>query len=353
MGRVLVYGAYGYTGRLVVQELLKRRIKPFLAGRNEEKLRTFAEAYELNFRAFPLSNLDVLRESLRNVEVVIHCAGPFKYTAWEVAKACLETHTHYLDITGEYEVFDRLQSLDDMAREESIMILPGAGFDVVPSDCLANYLKEKMPDASELSLAFVSKGASVSRGTQKTMIENMGHPQQYRKNGIYHASNIGDITRRVDFGYTENLCTLISWGDISTAYYSTSIPNIKVFAGITSAQLKNLQRVKKFSWLLRLRFVKRYLLKKVDRKKYDGPDDERRMSSHAYFWGEVKNAEGQSWSARLQTPNGYTLTADSVATITERILDEDYKAGYQTPATAYGWRFLSALNNVDFLHDTP
>nr|MDQ3394864.1 saccharopine dehydrogenase NADP-binding domain-containing protein [Bacteroidota bacterium] len=172
--KYLLYGSNGYTGKLIIEESLKKNIKPILAGRNAQQLAALAEKYHLEYRVFTLDKINKIEENLHDIKVVMHAAGPFVHTAPPMVEACLTTQTHYLDITGEVQVFEHCAALDAKAKKSGIMILPGTGFDVVPSDCLALYLKKKMPEATQLSLAFAGMNSGLSRGTSKTMIENMG-----------------------------------------------------------------------------------------------------------------------------------------------------------------------------------
>ncbi|MEP1093458.1 MAG: saccharopine dehydrogenase NADP-binding domain-containing protein [Cyclobacteriaceae bacterium] len=334
MSNVLIYGAYGYTGTLIIDECLKTGIKPKIAGRNVEKTRSLGEAKGLEWEAFDISEKAKLEAWLQTGNVVIHCAGPFIHTAKQMVEACLETNTHYLDITGEYEVFDLVQSYSGKAREKDIMLMPGAGFDVVPSDCLAASLHKKMPDAKSLELAFVAKGGRLSRGTAKTMIESFGEPQVRREDGHYAFAPMGKRTKMVDYGEFEQLSMAISWGDISTAHFSTGIPNIEVYSGTTESQLSQVKKMSLLSFLLKAQIVKNFLKSQID-KKPAGPSEEKRETAKMYLWGKVSNGsrETEAW---LVTTNGYSLTASTAVLIAQRILNGNFKTGYQTPSTAYG-----------------
>ncbi|MEO1644032.1 MAG: NAD(P)H-binding protein, partial [Chloroflexota bacterium] len=103
----MIYGATGYTGQLVVAEAVARGHRPLLAGRNPEKLATLADTYDLDFVAFQLNDPTVIAEAIADMDVVYHAAGPFVYTSEPMIRACLATHTHYLDITGEIDVFEQ------------------------------------------------------------------------------------------------------------------------------------------------------------------------------------------------------------------------------------------------------
>ena len=331
---LLIYGAYGYTGKLIVEEAVKQGLRPMLSGRNHSKLGQLASKYDLNHVAFELSDGQALNNALKQVKLVIHCAGPFAFTAIPMAKACIAQGVHYLDITGEYSVFEDLHALDKEAKATGVMLLPGAGFDVVPSDCLANRLKHLLPEADSITLAFTSERASVSRGTAKTMVENAGEGHLMRKGGKLVRLPLGKVVRSIDYGPFEQLSVGISWGDISTAYYSTGIPNVLVLTGTDEKQLKSLKVAQRLRLLLRSKWVKNMIKRRID-KKPEGPSEERRSKAAMYLWGKATRGT-QEVQQRLKTPNGYTLTAKTAVLIASKILKGEYRDGYQTPATAYG-----------------
>ena len=132
----MIYGANGYTGQLMVEEAIKRGYRPVLAGRSRETIEPLAQKYGLPARVFALDKHEAVVMGLRGMELVLHCAGPFSKTASPMVKACLEVGAHYLDITGEIDVFAHCHALDAEAKQRGIVVLPGSGFDVVPTDCL-------------------------------------------------------------------------------------------------------------------------------------------------------------------------------------------------------------------------
>ncbi|MEM9681312.1 MAG: saccharopine dehydrogenase NADP-binding domain-containing protein [Bacteroidota bacterium] len=347
MNNLLIYGAYGYTGRLIVEQCLKLGIKPIIAGRDPEKTMTYATKLGLAYDVFEVSQREKLEKWLLQGNVVIHCAGPFVHTAKEMVQGCLATDTHYLDITGEFQVFDLIKEYSEKAREKGLMLLPGVGFDVVPSDCLAKHLHHLLPSATDLKLAFTSKSGKLSRGTAKTMIENMGEPQTRRRDGDYEGVMMGKSTLEVDYGDFEQLSMGISWGDISSAYYSTGIPNIEVFSGTTEQQLSKVRRATRLSFMLRSRTIKNFLSKQLD-KRSDGPDEARRKKSQMYLWGEA-SVGNEKVEARLKTPNGYTLTALTSIEIAQKVLAGNFKTGFQTPSLAYGKELILKVDGCQYL----
>ncbi len=169
----LLYGSYGYTGNLIAELAASQGLRPLLAGRDETRLRAQAERLSLDFRVIDLENTSALDDALRSTGLVVHCAGPFVLTFRQMAEACLRTGAHYMDISGEIEGFEALAALDSQARAAGVMLLPGAGFDVVPSDCLAAHMKGRLPSATHLKLFIRSVGGGISRGTARSGIENM------------------------------------------------------------------------------------------------------------------------------------------------------------------------------------
>lgn len=346
MKKILIYGANGYTGRLILEEASSKRLSITIAGRNGDEILELSEAYNVAYEIFSLEENEKMLRILKEYDVVVHCAGPFIYTALPMVKACLQTNTHYLDITGEYQIFEQIHGLDKEAKAANVMLMPGAGFDVVPSDCLAARLKEQMPDANNLQLAFTSVGGSLSRGTAKTMVEGSHEGQQYRKAGKIATKPLGTSVREIDYGTMKQLSVGISWGDIATAYFSTGIPNIEVFTGSTAKQIGQLKWMGRLSFLLKMRWVKNMLKKQVDKKR-PGPSKEKRAAGKMMLWGQTSNDKA-TIEARLSTPNGYSLTAKTAVLIASKIINDDYKAGYQTPSLAYGSGLILEVEGTAF-----
>lgn len=342
----IVYGAYGYTGKLIVERCAALGIKPLLAGRDEAKTQAIANSFNLPFVVVDINDKPAFIKLLGNSQVLLNCAGPFVHTAAKVAQYCLDAKVHYVDITGEYLVFEALAALDAQAKQAGITLLPGAGFDVVPSDCLALGLKNAMPNATHLQLAFAPVGGSFSVGTAKSSLEGMGNGGRIRKNGELVAVPTAYKVEEIDFGTFKAKAAVIPWGDISTAYRSTGIANIEVLLTMPPKQLSKLHWVDKLSWLLKSNWVKNYLRKQIEKRK-PGPSEQRRAKSRVFFTGKATNAQGQSIIHRLTVPDGYTLTAQTAVEVCQRIANGNYKPGYQTPAMLYGADFITHFEGVE------
>ena len=338
----LIYGANGYTGELITRYAVERGMKPILAGRNAIKVEELAKKHHLEYRVFSLDETDRLDTALQEVETVLHCAGPFSLTSRPMVEACLRNKKHYTDITGEIAVFEAMAALDQKAKDAGIMVMPGVGFDVVPSDCLAKHLKNRLPSATHLSLAFYGMGR-LSHGTQATMTMNVGKGGAIRKDGKITGVPAAWKTREIDFGEVTKNAVTIPWGDVATAYYSTGIPNIEVFTVVPPSNLKMLKLSRYLGWLLATKPLQDYLQKQIPA---GGPSDEERASGKTLLWGEASDLNGNRVESRLQGPEGYTLTALAALNITQKILDGNFGPGYQTPAKAYGPELILEVDGV-------
>lgn len=332
----LLYGANGYTAKLIIERAAHFGLTPILAGRNKAKVSALAKQYDLNYRIADLNDARGLDTALSNVDVVLHCAGPFSKTALSMQVACLRTRTHYLDITGEVPVFEGGKILSQQAVEKNIMLMSGVGFDVVPTDCMALHLKNKLPDATHLQLAFANDGGSLSHGTALTAVENLGAGGTIRENGQLIPVPNAYKTLAVTFepGKTRS-CATIPWGDLSTAHHTTGIPNIETYMAMPPSAIRMAKLGNYLGWLVRSKTVQRLLTNRIN-KTLVGPSETVRQRARSLVWGRVSNAAGQSVKARLTCSEGYTLTAEMALIITKKVLEGHWKAGFQTPAGLYG-----------------
>lgn len=333
--KFLLYGANGYTAQIILQHYQEFGLEPILAGRTKEKIEPLAKELGLDFSVFGLDEPAIIDEVLDDVIVVVHAAGPFSRTARPMMEACIRTGTHYLDITGEIEVFELGAALGEKAKDANVMLMSGTGFDVVPTDCLALYLKKQLPDANELQLAFASVGGGVSHGTATTMVENLGGSGAVRRDGKIVKVPLGHQGMEVPFADKPRFVMAIPWGDVASAYYSTGIPNITTFTAVPKKTFNYLKYQSVYNWILRMDVVQNYLKRRLGRRPA-GPSAAKREKSTSQVWGRVTNAQGEKREATLSTPNGYTLTALTTLLIAQKVLNGNAPIGYQTPAKAYG-----------------
>lgn len=330
----MIYGAYGYTGELIARQAIAQGERPVLAGRNETRLKALAEELALPYRVVSLSDTEELHQALTDVDLVVHSAGPFEVTAPPMLEACLATKTHYLDITGELDVFEQAFKLDQRARDAGVVLCPGVGFDVIPTDCVASRLKAALPDASHLELGFDSR-SRMSRGTAKTSVRRLGEGGAVRQQGQIRNVPLAYKAKEIDFGGGRKMAMTIPWGDVSTAFHSTGIPNIEVYIPASPKLVKRMRKMNWLRWILRTETAKNYLSKKVDEQPA-GPKDEEREKYDTWVWGQATNDQGQQETLRVRVENGYTLTSKGAVVMARHVLQTLPAGGFYTPSQLYG-----------------
>lgn len=340
----MIYGANGFTGALIAREAVRRGMRPILAGRRGEQVSALANELGLQLRVFDLDAPINIDAAIRGNALVLHCAGPFTKTSRPMADACLRVRSHYLDITGEENVFEALAARDGEAKAAGIVLLPGVGFDVVPSDCLAVHLKRRLPSATRLALGFQSVG-HLSRGTALTVLESLPHGGVVRENGLLRNVPAAWKTRLIDFGNGPATAITIPWGDVATAFYSTGIPNIEVYMAAPWGTRMAARLSRGFGWLVGSRLVQNWLRRRIAASP-PGPSEDERRRSQCYLWGEVRDDTGHMAIARLRTADAYDLTVQTALAVVDRILNGTIAPGYQTPALALGADFILEIEGV-------
>jgi len=338
----MIYGAYGYTGELIARQAVRRGHRPLLAGRQAARLAALArELGGLPWVSVALEDQAGLVAALERVSAVCHSAGPFVHTSEPLLLACLSARTSYLDITGEIPVFEAVFRRDQAARERGIALLPGVGFDVVPSDCLARFVAEQVPDASELQLAFAVDG-SLSGGTAQSSFEGLLRGNFVRQDGKLVEMPLGQGLHEVQFSDRARRVLPIPWGDLVTAFHTTGIPNITTSMALPAAlagampllapALPGLLRLLEKDWL-RPRILS-FLAAHVT-----GPGARARSLGRTRLWARASNRAGHSRQAWLDTVDGYAFTAES-AVLALEALAQAPRLGALTPASAFGADFV-------------
>lgn len=338
---LMVYGSYGYTGELVVEEAVSRGLDTVVAGRDGERVEEQAEEHGLEGRGF---SVEEMSDELDDVEVLLNCAGPFSHTYADAVDACLENTVDYLDITGEVDVFRGIASHGQEAEVAGVTLLPGVGFDVVPSDCLAAHVASRLEDPSGLAVGFETI-LSPSQGTAKTAVEGLGRGCYVRRDGALERVPLASHSRKVDFGGGEVDASLFPLGDVVTAYHSTGVEDIETYVGLSPTVARLVRAADRAGPVVRSRLVQQ-ALKAAAELAFDGPGDEQRRENEARLWAEaVDESSGERAEARLRTPETYAFTARASVEAAERVGDAE--AGFQTPATAFGEEVVTEFDGVE------
>lgn len=336
--RFMIYGANGYTGTLAAEHAVARGHRPVLAGRSADKVRPLADRLGLPWLAIDLADRPALERALAGLDAVLHTAGPFVHTSAPMVDACLASKVSYLDVTGELPVFAATFARDRDARGAGICLMSGVGFDVVPTDCLARYVSDRTPGATELELAFAAIG-SPSAGTAKSALEQARNGGLVRRDGRLVPYPVGKGAKRIRFTSAELWCVPVPWGDLETAYVTTHIPNITTYM---AQPPRNIRAMRVGAPVLRMALaiapVRRALARAIERRVH-GPDEAARERGRSHIWARAATPDGRATEARLETAEGYLFTARSSIRAVERVL-ELRPSGALTPAGAFGADFV-------------
>ncbi len=340
----MLYGATGYTGVLIAEEAVRRGHKPVLAGRSRDKLAPLASRLGLDMVAVSLDDARGLVSALEGLPLVLHAAGPFVHTSEPMVQACLAARAHYLDITGEIPVFENTFRHDAEARGRGVVLMSGVGFDVVPTDCLARYVAEKVPGAHELDLA-IGGVARASAGTAKSMLESVPTGAAVRRGGHLQPWPMGLGVRRVRFSDRERTAIPIPWGDLVTAWHSTGIPNITTYMAQPAVAAHSLRYA--FPVLQRVLAAEpvRQRVSKLIETRLQGPDESLRQRARAQVWAQARAPDGRQAEAWLETPEAYAFTARAAVRSVEEVLAGERRGAF-TPAHAFGPDFVLSIEGV-------
>ncbi len=340
----MIYGANGYTGRLIVKESQKRGLLPILAGRSRETIDAMAQDTGFESAVFSLDDKAAAIKALEGVSVILHCAGPFSATSQQMIEVCLANNCHYLDITGEISVFANAHRQSEEALHADIVLMPGVGFDVVPTDCLAATLVKALPAATSMVLAFET-GGKMSPGTAKTSVEGLAGGGCVRQDGKLKWVPLAWKTREIPFEHGKRLSVTIPWGDIFTAYISTGVPDIEVYMSAPPSMILRMKRLRMVRPLLSMQWVQNMMKRRIE-KSVKGPGLVERQISQMHLWGEVSSADGRSVSATMTTPDGYDVTVTASLGIVEHLLEHEVEGGFYTPSLLMGADYATRLPGV-------
>ncbi|WP_274864388.1 saccharopine dehydrogenase family protein [Serratia marcescens] len=319
MKKLMIYGATGYTGRMIVQHALEARLQVIIAGRDREKLAAMSSDLDVPFRAFRLDNPVTIDSGFDNIDTVINCAGPFLHTARPLMEAAIRKKVHYLDVAAELDSYQIAEILGEVASSAGVMLLPGCGGSVAMLGCLAAHAATRVNNPARISLALHVTG-TMSRGSAVSAAENLSTQCLIRRNGQLMESESGEL-QEFDFGKGPKACFPVTLPDLITVWKATGIPDIKTFVhvsgeGFPQGHLADLP---------------------------DGPTAQEREASRYQAVAEVLNADGETLYMLLDTVNGYSFTALAAAEAGRRVLAGECRPGFQTPATLFGKHFAETI----------
>ncbi|KAK4543220.1 hypothetical protein LTR36_005770 [Oleoguttula mirabilis] len=320
MGSLLVYGATGYTGRLIAENAVAQEVSVILGGRNEQRLKSLASALGTQYRVFGLDDATAMDAALTDVAVVLNCAGPFKHTSLPLMEAAVRTHTHYLDVAAELDSYQLAEKLDAAAKAAGVLLLPGCGGSVAMLGCLAFHALQRATQPKSIRVALQVAGP-ISRGSAISAAAGVTSDLLYRKDGTLQPAT-PDGLRDFDFGKGPVSCFPVTLPDLITIYHATQVPNIKTYVHVAgedafpSGDLADLP---------------------------DGPTAAQREANRYHAAVEVIGEDGCSVHAVLDTVNGYTFTALAAVEAARRVMGGEVRGGFQTPVGLFGVGFVETI----------
>jgi short subunit dehydrogenase-like uncharacterized protein len=342
--RLMIYGSTGFTGRLIAQRAVEAGFAPVLAGRNQDRVRRQADFLGTPWRTVSLDSIEALTDALSDIGAVVHAAGPFVVTAPPMLEACLRARTHYLDVSGELPVFQETIGRDSEALRAGVMLMPGAAWSVVATDCLAAHVARRLPAAKYLRLG-MTQSRLYSRGTARSAFGLMSAEVIIRRNGRLTSVPIGRLERTFDFGEGERTSMALSWPDALSAYHTTGIPNIEAYMEVGAAARVLAPLTARIGEAFQLP-VLRPLLRLSAALLPEGPAEAARKLAQPVIVAEVEDAWRRVIRARLTTVDGYDFTALAAVAIAKRVLAGEFEPGFQTPGRVYGADFVLGIDGA-------
>ena len=307
----MLYGASGYTGSLIARHAHERGHRPLLAGRSAAGITALAEQLDLPHRVLTLKDPAALSAALDGVDLVLNAAGPFLHTAAPLAEACLAAGAHYLDIGNELQVFRTLYDLDQRAQRAGVAIIPGAGFGVVATNCLARYLSTAVGGAEHLAVAARAATARPGPGIAASVRANLPYGGWTRRAGHLHPQRLGSGMTTITL--PDGPCHVLPFptGDLEAAFQATGAPDITAYSPVPADPAVADPRA---------------------------PAEDYR----SFGWARATGPDGATAEAVLQTGESYAFTAAASIRAVEEALTR-FPRGALSPAIAFGADFILTI----------
>jgi short subunit dehydrogenase-like uncharacterized protein len=311
----MLYGANGYTGALIAQHALDRGHRPVLAGRNGPEISALARRLGLPHRVVDSDDAAALQEALVDVELLLNAAGPFLHTAVPLSEACLSVGVHYLDLSNELQVFRALYGLDDRACRAGICIMPGVGFGVVATNCLARNVSEAVGGAEHLEVATRIASAQPGPGAAATMQENLPYGGWVRRSGHLVAQELFTGVTMLTFPDGPCEAMPVPTGDLEAAFRATGASNVTAYAVGPPTPDPS------------------------------GVDIAGAQVQRSFGWARATSSDGSAATALMQTGDSYSFTrAASIRCVEETL--KGSLPGALSPASAFGADFALSIEDT-------
>jgi short subunit dehydrogenase-like uncharacterized protein len=309
----MLYGAAGYTGSLIAQYACEVGHRPLLAGRREPALKALALRLDLPYRILALDDPVTLGEGLSGVELVLNAAGPFLHTAAPLAEACLNSGTHYLDISNELQVFRTLYDLNQRAEQAAITVMPGVGFGVVATNCLARSVSDAVGGAETLEVVARVASAEPGPGVAATRSANIPFGGWIRQGGQLLPQELGLGITTLAFPDGDYPIMPVPTGDLEAAFQATGAADIIAYSVLLET--------------------------------HHTPEIPGTQTHRSFGWARAVGVDGTSSEAWLETGESYHYTAMIAVRSVEQTLERTLGGAF-SPAAAFGPEFAFSVDGT-------
>lgn len=333
---VIIYGAYGAVGQLLIEAFLKKGIYPLLAGRNKRKLEALANKNNLPYLCFELYNIRTLEPHLKQAEIFINCAGSLIKTPEPVIRSAMLANCHYLDIGGQYHTAQTAFSLQEEAQQHNAVIVTGLGAELTPTSCLAACLQHHLKNITTLEIAYDIPN-KFTTGSYHSTVQRLKSGCKAIINGQLISTDYRSRAQKISFNYRPKQVMQVNTGDLFTAQHDSNSQNITAFYAISN---RARPAIKLLNWIPKLvqldplhRLMAQFFTK-------------RSSTDHlgtCHFWAQAKNTNGQMMTVQVSTPDIYQLTSHTVSYFANYLLKHERSGGVYTPAQLMTWNVIENI----------
>lgn len=316
---LMIYGAAGYTGRMVAQHAKVAGLDPIVAGRDPRAVAEIGAQLDADSRVFSLDDPGAFADALGGVTVLVNAAGPYLRTAQPLMRAAIQAGVHYLDFAAELDSYQLAEALDADAERAGVMLLPGSGGSVAMLGSLAAHAASRVSRPRKVSIALHVTG-SFSRGSAISAAQNVTAQTLVSVDGRLQPLAQAH-PRLFDFGAGPVEALPLTLPDLITIARDTGAPNVETFVHVSAGDfpagdLADLP---------------------------DGPSAEQRAAHRYQAAVEVVGEDGAVARAILDTVNGYSFTALAAAEAARRVMAGEVRSGFQTPTGLFGAGFAQTI----------
>ncbi len=355
--RVIIFGATGYTGQLTAKAMVKRGLRPLLAGRNEKCLKKLSKSLgDLPFVLADVTKPLSLETKVTEGDVLVSTVGPFSLYGKTAIETAIKKRAIYIDSTGEHDFIRKVFEVYHLqAVESQVPLLTAFGYDYVPGNCLASSLIDRIgKEVLNIEIGYFVTATGIDRkalsdGTLLSLLRTSLEPGITWTNGAVLEEYVAQHFKKFQIGDTLNSSFSICGSEHFTLpKIYPQIMNIKTYLGWFGAFSYLFTMLSKLNLLLfkvpGFKSLRQRLSANVLHSKKNGPDAERRASTGSHIIAYAYDVNGHELAkSELIGVNGYTFTANILAWAADQARQGNINGvGALGPVEAFGLKKLQS-----------